>query len=367
MTPSYSAAALGLALAFVPAGGVQAEIVIGMAGPLSGPLESLGRQMLLGAQTAVLDINAAGGVLGEPLVLEIGDDVCNQRKADALANQMAGRGIVFMAGHLCSLASIAASRVYDEQRIIQISPGTTLPKYTDERPGPGILRLAGRDDQQALVTGRFLASRYADRNIAILHDGSTRGKGLADGTQAAMNAAGKFETLSESYVEGERDFAKLVAILQRTGIGAVYFGGRDVDAALLASEMRSVGLTADLIGSDSLATNRFWSISDGAAEGAMMTYPPDPRLGKNAAELVARFRTAGIEPEGYVLPTYAAVQAWAQAVESAGSVDFEAVAEALNQGVFSTVLGDVNFDQKGDAEMTGYVVHRWTDGAFEAL
>ncbi len=359
--PAWAGIALAGAVSLA-ATGAGADIAVGVAGPMSGSLEPLGRQMLLGAEAAVRDLNAAGGVLGETVVLESGDDGCDERKADALANQMAGRGIVFMAGHLCSLPSIAAARVYAEQGIVQISPGATLPRFTDHRPGPGTFRLAPREDLQGVVSGRFLADAYPDRNVAILHDGTTHGRQLANATQAAMQAAGKFETLSETFVEGERDFAALVDMLQRTAIGVVYFGGRDVDAGLLINAMREAGLAADLVGSDSLASDRFRSIAEGAGDGVYLTYPPDPTAHAAAADLVQRFRDAGVEPEGYVLPTYAAVQAWAQAVTTAGTTDHDAVAGTLAGGTFATVLGRVRFDQRGDADIDGYAIHRWSGG-----
>jgi branched-chain amino acid transport system substrate-binding protein len=134
-----------------------AEIVIATAGPMTGQYASFGAQMKAGAEQAVADINAKGGVLGEKLVLEVGDDACDPKQAVAVANQMVGKDIKLMAGHFCSGSSIPASQVYAEESIIQISPASTNPKYTDERPGPGTYRVCGRDDQQGQVAGKFLA------------------------------------------------------------------------------------------------------------------------------------------------------------------------------------------------------------------
>ena len=107
------------------------------------------------------------------------DDACDAKTADAVANQLAGKGVAMVVGHLCLAASIAASTVYAGNKIVEISPAITYPKYTDERPGPGIFRLAGRDDQQGIVAGDFIATRYADKRIAIVDDNSAYGKGLA--------------------------------------------------------------------------------------------------------------------------------------------------------------------------------------------
>ena len=119
-----------------------------------------------------------------------------------------------MAGHFCSGSSIPASAVYDEEGVVQISPASTNPKFTDERPGPGIYRVCGRDDQQGQVAGAYLAEHFKDAKVAILHDKSAYGKGLADETQKAMEAAGKKADLYEAYTAGEQDYTALVTKLK---------------------------------------------------------------------------------------------------------------------------------------------------------
>jgi branched-chain amino acid transport system substrate-binding protein len=96
-----------------------------------------------------------------------------------------------------------------------------------------------------------------------------------------------------------------------------------------------------------------------------MTFSPDPRKNPDAAPVVKRFRDAGIEPEGYVLYTYGAIQAWAQAVKKAGTTNTEAVEKALNTDTFNTVLGDIGFDDKGDVTAPGYVFYVWKDGKYD--
>ena len=97
------------------------DIVIAVAGPITGQYAIFGQHMLRGAEMAVADLNEAGGVLGRKLVLEIGDDACEAKQAVAVANQMANKGVVFMAGHFCSSTSIPASEVYYEEGILQVS------------------------------------------------------------------------------------------------------------------------------------------------------------------------------------------------------------------------------------------------------
>lgn len=356
---AVAAAAFGLT-----ASAAQAQITIATAGPMTGQYASFGEQMKAGAEMAVADINAAGGVLGQQLTLEIGDDACDPKQAVAVANDFAGKGVSFVAGHFCSGSSIPASQVYTEEGIIQISPASTNPKLTDEG-GPNVYRVCGRDDQQGLVAGQFLASNYGDKNVAVLHDKTAYGKGLADATLAAMKAAGKDETMYEAYTAGEKDYSSLVTLMKSNNIGVVYVGGYHTEAGLILRQMREQGMDTQLISGDALVTQEYWSITGDAGEGTLMTFSPDPRKNKEAAPVVSKFEAAGVNPEGYVLYTYGAIQAWAQAVEAAGDLDPAKVMSSLNSGTFATVLGELSFDDKGDVTLPGYVWYEWKDGSYD--
>lgn len=342
-----------------------AEIVIATAGPMTGQYASFGAQMKAGAEQAVADINAAGGINGEELVLEVGDDACDPKQAVAVANQMVGKGVVFMAGHFCSGSSIPASQVYAEEGIIQITPASTNPKFTDERPGPGVYRVCGRDDQQGQVAGTTLATEFGDKNIAIIHDKTAYGKGLADATKAVMNAAGKDEAVYEAYTAGEKDYTALVSKLKSENIDVLYVGGYHTEAGLMKRQMQDQGMDTILISGDALVTDEYWSITGPAGEGTLMTFSPDPRKNAEAAPVVEALEAAGKTAEGYALYTYAAIQAWAEAVEAAGTTDYEEVVAALDEGEFNTVLGKLSFDEKGDVTLPGYVWYEWKDGQYD--
>ena len=347
----------------------QAEIVIGTAGPMTGQYASFGEQMKAGAEQAVADINAAGGVLGEQLVLEVGDDACDPKQAVAVANQMASNGAVMMAGHFCSGSSIPASAVYAEEGVVQISPASTNPKFTDERPNPdgGTYRVCGRDDQQGEVAGKFLATEMAGKKVAFVHDKTAYGKGLADATMAVYEAEGGDPAMYEAYTAGEKDYTALVTKLKNESIDVLYVGGYHTEAGLMVRQMRDQGMDTVLVSGDALTSSEYWSITGDAGAGTLMTFSPDPRKNPNASDLVKTFRDKGIEPEGYVLYTYAAIQAWADAAEAAGSVEYDAINKALNDGDFATVLGDLSFDDKGDVTLPGYVFYEWKDGTYDYL
>jgi branched-chain amino acid transport system substrate-binding protein len=340
---------------------------IAIIGPITGQYASFGAQMKNGGEMAIADINAAGGVLGKNLDLSIGDDACDPKQAVAVANQMTASGVKLVAGHYCSGSSIPASKVYAESDMVQISPASTNPTFTDDRAGPNIYRVCGRDDQQGGVAGKYLASHLGDKKVAFIHDKTAYGKGLADETKKAMNAAGKQEEMYEAITAGEKDYSALVSKLKQANIDVVYFGGYHTEAGLIIRQMRDQGMNTILMGGDALITQEFWSITGDAGEGTLMTFSPDPRKNLAAAEVVKRFKDKGIEPEGYVLYTYAAFQAWKQAAEKAKSVEKDDVVKALNDTEFDTVIGKFKFNEKGDPNLPPYAVYRWSKGIYEQI
>jgi hypothetical protein len=192
------------------------ELTIAVAGPMTGGESAFGRQMKNGAEQAVADFNAAGGVLGRKLTLDIEDDACDPKQARSVAEKIAGAKIPFVAGHYCSSSSIPASEAYEDGNVLQITPASTATKFTDGKLW-NVARVCGRDDQQGPVAAAYIAKTFAGKNVAILNDKTSYGKGLADETKKALNAAGFTEKMFESYNKGDKDFNAIVSRLKRGG------------------------------------------------------------------------------------------------------------------------------------------------------
>ena len=340
-------------------------IKIVVQGPITGSEATFGAQMKAGAEAAVADINAAGGLLGRQIELAVEDDKCDGTESTSVANRVAGSGAVFVAGSFCSGASIPASAVYAESNIVMISPASTNPKFTDQRPGPGVFRTCGRDDQQGPTAADYILKNFAGKNIAILHDKSPYGEGLAMETEKALKAGGLEPVLSDSFNKGDTDFSALVSKLKQANVDLVYAGTYHTEAGNLVKQLRQQGVQAPLMAGDALVAAEFWTIAGNDGEGTLMTFSPDPAKDPKNADIVKKFADAGTKAEGYVLYTYASIQAWAEAVKTAGTTDFEPVVKALSEGKFSTVIGEIDFDDKGDVTLPGYVVYKWSNGAYD--
>ena len=353
-----TAAALGLAAS------AQADITIATAGPMTGQYASFGEQMKRGAEMAVADINAKGGVLGQMLKLEVGDDACDPKQAVAVANQMVNKGVVFMAGHFCSGSSIPASNVYAEEGIVQISPASTNPQLT-ERGLANVFRTCGRDDDQGKVAGDYIVDKFGAKNIAVLHDKTAYGKGLADETRAQIEKRGKKATMYEAYTAGEKDYSALVSKMKAANVDLIYVGGYHTEAGLIIRQAREQGMKAVLMSGDALVTDEYWSITGPSGEGTLMTFSPDPARNPEAKPIVDKFMAQNYKPEGYTLYTYGAIQAWAQAAQAAGGVEPAKIIKSLKAGQFNTVLGTIGFDAKGDVTAPGYVMYEWSNGKYD--
>ncbi|MEK0083712.1 branched-chain amino acid ABC transporter substrate-binding protein [Benzoatithermus flavus] len=344
----------------------RADITIAVAGPLTGQYAVFGEQMKRGAELAVKDINAAGGINGEKLVLETGDDACDPKQAVAVANQFVNKGVKFVAGHFCSGSSIPASKVYNEEGILQITPASTNPTLTEQGFG-NVFRTCGRDDVQGQYAANYVVQHGIGKKIAILHDKSQYGKGLADEFKKGLNAKGVQEVMYEAITQGDKDFSALITKMKNAGVDLIYLGGYHTEAGLITRQAREQGLNAKMMSGDALVDKQYWEITGPTGEGTLMTFAPDPRKSPAAEKVVAEFKATGYDPEGYTLYTYAAIQAYVDAVKKAGSTDVDAVAKALREGTYNTVLGPIAFDEKGDVKEPKYVMYQWSKGSYSEL
>ncbi|HVX98422.1 MAG TPA: branched-chain amino acid ABC transporter substrate-binding protein [Pseudorhodoplanes sp.] len=352
---------LGLAvgLAFAMAGTAQAQIKLGVAGPITGPNAAFGAQLKNGTEQAVEDINAAGGILGQKISVSVGDDVSDPKQGVSVANKFTADGVKFVVGHFNSGVTMPASEVYQENGILEITPSATNPKIT-ERGMWNIFRTCGRDDQQGEVAGKYILNKYKGKKIAIVHDKTTYGQGLADETKKAMNKGGMKEVLYEGVNTGEKDYSALVSKIKASGADLVYWGGLHTEGGLIVRQMRDQGVKAVLMGGDGITSDEFATIGGPGVEGTLMTFAPDPRKRPEAKAIVQKFRDKKFEPEAYTLYSYAAVEIIKQAAEAAKSLDPKKVSAQIKSGQkFKTVIGEMSYDKKGDITRPDYVMYVW--------
>ena len=364
--------AIPLALSLCLATAVQAQIKMGVAGPITGANAAFGAQLNQGVQQAAEDINKAGGILGQKIEVEPGDDVSDPKQGVSVANKFVGDGVKFVVGHFNSGVTIPASDVYSENGILFITPSATNPKVTDRKLWDAF-RTCGRDDQQGMVWAELARDKLKGKKIAVVHDKTTYGKGLADAALDNMHKMGVKEVLYEGVNTGEKDYSAIVSKIKESGADYLMWGGLHTEGGLIVRQMRDQGMSTVMISGDGITDSEFAAIGGPGVEGTLMTFGPEPRKNPNAQEAVAAFKAKGFDPQGYTLYSYAAVQIIKQAAEKAKSLDPKKVAEAMHSGMtFNTVIGPIAYDKKGDRTTVDYVWYVWkkgTDGkiGFEQL
>jgi branched-chain amino acid transport system substrate-binding protein len=363
-----------LALAVAAALGVsafaQADVKIGVAGPMTGANAAFGEQYMKGAQAAADAVNAAGGINGEKIVLVKGDDACEPKQAVTVAKDLTNQKVAGVVGHFCSSSTIPASEIYDEAGIIAITPGSTNPAVT-ERGLSAMFRMCGRDDQQGIVAGDYIVDVLKGKKVVVLHDKDTYGQGLADATKAQLEKRGVKPVLYEGLTRGEKDFSTIVTKIRGAGADVVYFGGLHPEAGPLVRQLREQGLKdVKFMSDDGIVTDELVTTAGGPqfVDGVLMTFGADPRLLPDSKTVVDEFRKKGTEPEGYTLYAYASVQTLAAAFNGAKSNSGEKAAEWLKKNPVKTVMGEKTWDAKGDLKVSDYVVYQWDkDGKYHQL
>ncbi|HBU1511820.1 TPA: ABC transporter substrate-binding protein, partial [Klebsiella pneumoniae] len=200
------------------------DIKIAVVGAMSGPVAQYGDQEFTGAEQAVADINAKGGIKGNKLQIVKYDDACDPKQAVAVANKVVNDGIKYVIGHLCSSSTQPASDIYEDEGILMITPAATAPELT-ARGYKLILRTTGLDSDQGPTAAKYILDKVKPQRIAVVHDKQQYGEGLARAVQDGLKKGGANVVFFDGITAGEKDFSTLVARLKKENIDFVYYGG----------------------------------------------------------------------------------------------------------------------------------------------
>jgi branched-chain amino acid transport system substrate-binding protein len=355
-----------LASLLAASGAAASDVRLGLANPLSGPYAASGEQNRIAVRLAVETLNQTGGVLGREVRLVIVDDACDVERAAAAALELVKAGVAAVIGHMCSHASLIAAPIYEAAGIPMLTPDSTHPRVTEEGRA-NVFRLIGRDDEQGRMAAELLARLSPTRPIAIIHDESTYGSGLAWATRDALRRNGVREALFATYMAGTIDYAALIERLVKERIGILYVAGYGPDAGRIVRAAHVLGGDTRYVGGDGLGMPEFWTEAGTAGEGAVFTTRPDLADSPGAASVLAALHTLGVATQSTVLGYYAATQVWAEAVARAGTPDPATVTTALHRGRFASVLGRIGFDEKGDVIGATWQWQVWHDGSYAPL
>lgn len=347
----------------------QSVIKIGVAGAHSGDLASYGLPTVNAVKLVADKINAQGGIDGKMIEVVVEDDQCKPEIATNTAAKLVGEKVIAVVGHICSGATKAALDIYRESGIPTISPSATSPSLTKSGDYPNFLRTIAPDDAQAVLQVEFAIGKLGAKKIAVLHDKGDYGKGLADFAKEAIDASSSADVvLFEGVTPGAVDYSAVINKIAQSGADTVIYGGYHPEAAQIVGEMRSKGMKLAFIGGDGVKDDTFIAVAGKNADGVYATAPVDttsnPIAIEAAAEHVAEY---GEEYGAFFLNAYAAAQALLNAIDAANSTDYDAIMSALTSEYVETPLGNISFDEKGDAIGVGFSVYQVKNGKFSQL
>ncbi len=360
---------VALVLGLVTAGFAADTIKLGVAGPHSGDLAPYGIPAMKAAQLVVKKVNASGGVLGKQVELLIQDDQCKPEIATNTATKLVTDGANVVLGHICSGATKAALGIYKDAKIAVMSPSATNPPLTQSGDYPNFFRTIASDDMQAQMAVDFTLNELGLKKVAVLHDKGDYGKGFAEFAKKFLEESGKAEVvLFEGVTPGAMDYSSIVQKVRRNNAEALIFGGYHPEASKLTSQMKRKRLKTVFISDDGVKDDSFLKVAGEAAEGAYVTGPRDLSSLPLNAQATADFKAAyGAEPGAFFQEAYSATMALLNAIEKAGSTDYDAVTKALRTEYVETPVGKIKFDSKGDAEGVGFSVYKVEGGAFKEI
>lgn len=337
-------------------------IAIAVVGPMSGDLAVFGAEMRRGAELAVTEINAKGGVLGRKLRLVVRDDGCKPPVAEQVARELVTQGVDFVEGHFCSGSSIPASKIYGAAGILQITPASTNPALTNGGIST-VMRISGRDDRQGDTVADWLIAHYSGKPVALIDDSLDYGREVIAVVEKRLQGSAVQVVVRQSFPYELGDFTALARKLTQARVEAVYIGGFHAPTAALVKALRAAGSTAEIAASDALNTAEFWELAGPAAEGVRYTDGPVLALTPPLNPDPDRFDAAGSTPTGYAWTSYATIEAFAAAAEAVGSTKGPALADWLKANRVETVLGGLEWDRTGDIRGISYRWYIWRNGS----
>jgi len=352
--------ALALTLAAGPAAAQLSSqtVVIAVAGPLSGVASALGVEQKQGVQVAVDERNAAGGILGAPVVLAEADDRADSAEGKAAAQRFCDDPrILGVVGHVNSGVSIEASQVYNACRLPMLTAMSSNPAVTD-RGLDNVFRLTNRDDNKGPAIAGYLYRALGKRKAVVVDDQTTYGRGLSDLFAQAFVRSGGEVVKRLTVTVGQKEFQSTVADFPAT-FDVVFFAGI-AEAAPLLKEIRARGLLQRFACGDGC-----WDVKGfiGRAEGAatqgegVLVLSAAPSIGRvpGSAEFAARYQAKYGPIANYAVNSYDSARLVLLAVETAakakGAIPTrDEVVAALRASQFQGIAyaRPVTWDAKGD-------------------
>jgi len=354
----------------VPAGGT---IKIAVVTDLTNLIPEFGEDIWQGVQVAASFLNDAGGIKGFQVELSVDDDRCTGDDATTVASRIASDPqVVAVVGPICSGATIAASNVFEDARIVMVSPSATATEVTS-RGLTVVNRVAPLDSVQGVYDANYMYKVLGARKLAALHDNDTYGLGVAQAVADEFERLGGEVVAFEGINTDDQDYRPVLTPLVALEPDVIFFGGYVQQAVLLAPQKNDVGLeNAIFFGPDGIKGPDFVAGAGAAAEGSYASFPPELQYEDFDARHQEMFDlTEYIGPYHYhaadAFGLIAAALDKTSEVDADGNlvINREALIEAVrNTKDYEGLIGVLTCADNGDCGPTQFAIYVVEDGEF---
>ncbi|CAB3798924.1 branched-chain amino acid ABC transporter substrate-binding protein [Paraburkholderia caffeinilytica] len=362
-----SEAGAGASAAMAAAPASEAIVVkIGHAAPLTGGIAHLGKDNENGARLAVEEINTQGLTIdGHKIQLELDaqDDAADPKTGTAVAEKFVDDHVVAVVGHLNSGVSIPASKIYSDAGIVQISPSSTNPGYT-QQGFKTTYRVVATDAQQGPALANYATKVLGAKRIAIVDDSTVYGKGLADEFAKTVQASGAKIVAREATNDRATEFQAVLGKIKRVQPDVIMFGGMDATGGPFTKQAAALGIGAKILGGDGVCTDKVGELAGTAVQNLVCSEAglALSKMDKGAdfeKKYVDRFHTP---VQIYAPFTYDAVYVIVDAMKRANSIEAPKVLAAMPSTDYNGVIGHIAFDDKGDLKESAITLYDFKDG-----
>lgn len=343
---------------------------IGASAPLTGPQAHLGKDNENGTRMAIDDANAKDIVIGGRKVhfeLISEDDQADPKTATIVAQKLVDNKVSGVIGHMNSGTSIPASKIYNDNGIVQISPSATAVNYTAQG-FKTTFRVMANDAQQGRVLGEYAAKTLSAKNIAVIDDRTAYGQGLADEFIKAAQANGAKIVAHEYTNDKAMDFTAVLTVVKGKKPDLLFYGGMVPQAGPMAKQLKALALNVKFMTGDGGFTPEFITLAGDAAEGVYATLP-GVTLDKmpGGKEFEKRFVAKYGAIQLYAPYCYDAVNIMIAAMQKAGSADPAKYLPALAGIFYDGVTAKIQFDEKGDLKGGAITMYQVKGGKWQPL
>lgn len=359
----------GCAGAQVPSRG---DALVYVAVPLSGFMANGGQTVLGGVRLAAEEINRSGGLLGyrivvRPLDDEADSDVAVEQVEEIREALNRGENVVAVIGHLNSGQTLAAMEHYRDLGLVVVTPTSSEQSLT-ERGYRNFFRVNADDSVQATVDARFLTEELDAERVAVIHNDTEYGRGLADSLVEALEERGAEAVIRLEVAEGQSRYEREVGEVVARRPDAVFYAGYEIEAPYLRMALVDAGVTVPMLASDGAFLGATIDEAGGTAEGMYVSaFAPSPENVADEKWLEAYRAVERRDPDTYSVNGYVALEVVREGALQAGSLVADDIAEALRGGSLSTLLGELRYEADGDLIDPQIWIYRVEDGEFRQV